>query len=219
MRTNAHHRANVKETLKCTSKTERRKKESELGCRYSALLDLPYFCPIEMLLIDPMHNLFLGTAKHFARKLWIGRSMLDARALSKIDKRLKNLTAPTGLGRLPVSINVGCFLTAEQWKNWTIYFSMYCLGDLLPHPQLECWRHFALACRRLCKFSMTTDDVTIADALLLRFCKRAVELYGSEAITPNMHMHSHLASCIREFGPAHSFWLFPFEWYNWILKG
>ena len=76
-----------------------------------------------------------------------------------------------------------------------------------------------LACRRLCKFSITADDVTVADALLLRFCKRTVELYGSDAITPNMHMHCHLASCIREFGPAHSFWLFPFERYNGILEG
>ena len=218
-RSNARHRADVKEILQCTTKTERCKKESELGCRYSALLDLPYFRPIEMLLIDPMHNLFLGTAKHFARNLWIGRNILDATALVKIDKRMKNLTAPTGLGRLPVSINFGSFLTAEQWKNWTIYYSMYCLGDLLPYPQLECWRHFVLACRQLCKFSLTTDDVTIADALLLRFCKRAVEVYGSEAITPNMHMHCHLASCIREFGPAHSFCLFPFERYNGILEG
>ena len=38
--------------------------------------DLSYFCPIDMLLIDPMHNLFLGTAKHFARDLWIGRNFL-----------------------------------------------------------------------------------------------------------------------------------------------
>ena len=63
------------------------------------------------------------------------------------------------------------------------------------------------------------DDITIADAFLLRFCKRTVQLYGSEAITPNMHMHCHLASCIREFGSIHSFWLLPFERYNRILEG
>ena len=40
-------------------------------------------------------------------------------------------------------------------------------------------------------------------------------LYG----TPNMHMHCHLASCVKEFGPIHSFWLFPFERYNGILEG
>ena len=217
MRTNSRHRSDVKEILKCTTKTQRSKKESELGCRYSSLLDLPYFRPVEMLLIDPMHNLFLGTAKHFARNLWIGKNILDTTALAKIENRLKNTIVPAGLGRLPVSINVGYFLTAEQWKNWTIYFSVYCLGDLLPQPELECWRHFVLACRRLCQFSITNDDITIADALLLKFCKQTVQLYGSEAITPNMHMHCHLASCIREFGPIHSFWLFPFERYNGIL--
>ena len=99
-----------------------------------------------MLLIDPMHNLFLGTAKHFARDLWIERSILDSTALAKIADRLKSTIVPAGLGRLPVSINKGCFLTADQWKNWTIYFSIYCLGNLLPPPQLECWRHFVLAC-------------------------------------------------------------------------
>lgn len=62
------------------------------------------------------------------------------------------------------------------------------------------------------------NDITIADGLLLRFCKRSVLLYGGEAITPNMHMHCHLMSCIKEFGPAHSFWLFPFERYNGIIE-
>lgn len=219
LRSNNQHRSNVKKILQCTSKVERDKKESKYGCRYSCLLDLPYFRPVEMLLIDPMHNLFLGTAKHFARDLWIGRSILDTSALNKIEARLRNTIVPTGLGRIPTSINTGCFLTAEQWKNWTLYFSIFCLGDLLPKEQLECWRHFVLACRYLCKFSITNNDVIIADGLFLRFCKRAVQIYGSNAITPNMHLHCHLASCVREFGPIHTFWLFPFERYNGILEG
>ena len=64
-RSDQQHRNDVKRILSCTSKTEREKKESELGCRYSLLLDLPYFDPIRMTIIDPMHNLFLGTAKRF----------------------------------------------------------------------------------------------------------------------------------------------------------
>ena len=31
-------------------------------------------------------------------------------------------------------------------------------------------------------------------------------------------MHCHLASCVREFCPFHSFWLFPFERYNGLLQ-
>ena len=34
-----------------------------------------------------------------------------------------------------------------------------------------------------------------------------------------MHMHCHLSSCLKEFGPLHSFWLFPFERYNGVLEG
>ena len=78
--------------------------------------------------------------------------------------------------------------------------------------QLECWRKFVLACRRLVKHTITSNDITVADGLLLRFCQKSVELYGEGAITPNMHMHCH-------FGPIHSFWLFPFERYNGILEG
>ena len=44
-----------------------------------------------MLLIDPMHNLFLGTAKHFARDVWIGRNIIDTTGLSKIEARLNSL--------------------------------------------------------------------------------------------------------------------------------
>ena len=64
----------------------------------------------------------------------------------------------------------------------------------------------------------TSDDIAIADGLLLKFCQRSAELYGDNAITRNMHMHCHLASCLREFGLVYSFWLFPFERYNGILE-
>ena len=218
MRTNARHRSDVVKVLKCKSKAEQSRAESHLGCRYSVLLELPYFRPIEMVLIDPMHNLFLGTSKHFVRDIWSSRGILDTGAVSIIETRLKKTLVPPGLGRLPASIKPGTFLTADQWKNWTIYFSIYCLKDVLPQPQLECWRKFVLACRRLVKFSITNDDITVADGLFLKFCKKSVELYGDDVITPNMHMHCHLSACLREFGPLHSFWLFPFERYNGILE-
>ena len=44
--------------LNMQTKTDLQKAESELGCRYSAVLKLPYFNAPRMLIIDPMHNLF-----------------------------------------------------------------------------------------------------------------------------------------------------------------
>ena len=180
------HRADVQKILKST--TAKEKAELKYGCRYSVLLDLPYFDPIRMVLINPMHNLFMGTAKHVTFHILIGRNILGKEALKKIEHRLSTTVVPPGLGRLPKSVNIGTFLTAEQWKNWTLYFSIFCLHGLLSTNELECWRHFVLACQRLCKFCVTRDDVTVADALLLQFCKRVKRIYGVEALIPNQEV-------------------------------
>ena len=47
------HRANIRSILQSKSVSEKSKLESEHGCRYSILLELPYFDPVRMLLIDP----------------------------------------------------------------------------------------------------------------------------------------------------------------------
>ena len=53
----------------------------------------------------------------------------------------------------------------------------------------------------------------LGDALLLHFCRRTERIFG----TPNMHMHCHLRSYIKDYGPLHGFWCYSFERYNGIL--
>jgi hypothetical protein len=50
----------------CDSKTlaDHKKIKREHDVRYSVLLELPYFNAPRMCIIDTMHNLLLGTAKH-----------------------------------------------------------------------------------------------------------------------------------------------------------
>ena len=124
---------------------------------------------------------------------------------------MKRIRLHMDIGRLPAPLDSGTTFTAEQWMNWTIYYSILCLRGLLPSEYMECWRQFVLARRRLCRKELSTDDITIADCLLLNFCKRVSHLYGRHSVTPNMHLHTHLASCIKDFGPCHTFWLFSFE--------
>ena len=59
-RSDQSHRENVAKLSLCSTKTELRKKESELGCCYSVLLELPYFNAPTMLVIDPMHYLYIS---------------------------------------------------------------------------------------------------------------------------------------------------------------
>lgn len=48
--------------------------ESKAGLRYSILLSLPYFNPVRFTVIDPMHNLYLGTGKH-AFEVWMEKGL------------------------------------------------------------------------------------------------------------------------------------------------
>ena len=201
--TNNKHREDVKATLNMMSKTARSKKESEVGCRYSSLLKLPYFDPARMHAIDPMHNLYLGTAKHIFTKIWLSRNIIDLNAVQVINKRILSLNKPSEVrfGKLPACMEYSKRFTVEQWLLWVNYYSLYCLYDILPTQHLECWRHFVLASRLLCKHAkFTTDDIRLADALLLQFCRKFESLYGSSAVTPNIHLHAHLAECINDFG-------------------
>lgn len=145
--------------------------ESELGCRYSILLELPYFDPIRMTIIDPMHNLFLGSAKHITKDALLGDGLLTTPSINVIHEHIKNIQVPIDKGRLPSRIDSGSTFTAEQWMDWTLYFSIDCLYGLLDTDQIECWRAFVLACRRLCKRSVTEEDIKVADLLLTQFCK------------------------------------------------
>ena len=45
------------------------------GIRYSCLLQLPYWDPVKFSAVDPMHNLFLGTAKHLMH-VWFHQNMI-----------------------------------------------------------------------------------------------------------------------------------------------
>jgi len=51
----------------------------------------------------------------------------------------------------------------------------------------------------------------------MEFCETFQTLYGKENCSINLHLHGHLASCILDYGPVYSFWLFPFERLNGIL--
>jgi hypothetical protein len=108
--------------------------------------------------------------------------------------------------------------TADQWKNWVLYFSVIAMRNVITGEVLECWRHFVLGCRILCTKQITVDNAKLGDALLLQFCRRTERMFGKDRITPNMHLHCHLLECILDYGPLHSFWCFAFERYNGILE-
>ena len=85
LRTNDEHRAVSVQHLQCNTQTDQRKIEREYGVRYSVLLELPYYDAPRMCVIDPMHNLLLGTAKHTI-EVWKQLSILDSKTFNNTAK-------------------------------------------------------------------------------------------------------------------------------------
>lgn len=216
-RTDEKHRADSAATRECNTKTEKETRERRLGVRYSVFLQLDYYSSVRMCIIDPMHNLFLGTGKQLIR-VWQEKGVLLENQFSKIQQLVDRVEVPSDLGRIPRKIaSKFSGFTADQMKNLILYFSILAFYDILPTADLECLRKFVLACRILCCKVLKRSDIELADRLLLSFCQKFEELYGSAYITPNMHLHCHLKDCVLDYGPLYSFWLFSFERYNGLL--
>ena len=116
----------VSSTCKLKPCAERKKLIRENGCRFSLLQDLPYFSVVSNTVIDPMHNLFLGTAKH-AFVEWKNREYISNHQFDDLQKMVDEIYVPRDTGRIPKKIRSGFSgFTADQWRLWTLIFSIIC---------------------------------------------------------------------------------------------
>ncbi|KZV89288.1 hypothetical protein EXIGLDRAFT_771925 [Exidia glandulosa HHB12029] len=98
----------------------------EHGVRWYELARLPYFDPVRMAVVDPMHCLLLGVVKNLWFEVWVKgtkalRANTDAgrtRELDIIHKLLAEFEAPPWLGRLPKSVGepAGGSLSSDEWR-------------------------------------------------------------------------------------------------------
>lgn len=175
-RTHTQHYQNCIASKNAKTTTERARIEKENGARYTELLRLSYFDIIRFHVVDPMHNLFLGLAKHTV-KIW------------KNYHFIVRLCACSGKGRLHE--------TTQSWTNtkkdciWFLLFHSWWMEKL--HSSLFClcfiWHNSATRLWMLVSGSqliITWQDIATAHELLVQFCKKFTELYGTECCTTNM---------------------------------
>ena len=212
------HKSMAEKYKKSPTISSRKKIIHESGIKYSELLRIPHFDVIRLHIIDPMHNVFLGLAKHTI-KTWKDNGVLNPNIFTQLQEKIDAIVPPTKIGRIPRKIdsNFSSF-TADEWKNWILVYSLYCLSGIVDEQHYECWRLLVESCILYCQFVITADHIHQAHSLLVEYCKKFETLYGSESCTPNMHMSCHLKECLLDFGPFASFWCFPFERYNGILE-
>lgn len=112
----------------------------KFGYKSTALLELDYFEPSKCSVVEPMHNLFLGTANRFFVH-WVENELLTKAELELIGGRISELNVPADIGRLPTNIatNYSQF-TADELKNWVLLYFYF--------PYRACFQRGTCRCGR-----------------------------------------------------------------------
>ncbi|XP_065892408.1 uncharacterized protein [Dysidea avara] len=211
------HITKAMEYLNADTLSDRKQIMKDHGVRYSCLNELPYFNSIRFAVIDPMHNLYLGSAKRMM-EIWLEFDILSRSQFTKIEDVVAKIMTPQDVGWIPLKISSGFSgFTADQWRNWTTIFSAVALKEVLPPTHLHCWLLFVRACCLLGNRCTSASIACQANAYLTEFCKQVELLYGKYSCTPNLHLSLHLEDCLLDYGPVHAFWCFVFERCNGLL--
>jgi hypothetical protein len=179
---------------------------------------------------DYMHAILLGAGRFHTflilecirKKFWqgmeedrIGMDHLEA----AIDIRLKNITPPTSLTRVPRSIKDRKLWKASEWRAWLLFYFFVCLQGLIKEKYLY---HFAMlseALSILLQPSITPEDIQRAHVLLMTYTYYFQKYFGENEMVYNLHLLRHAAPSVTRFGPLWTHDAFLYEGQNhFVLK-
>ncbi|KIO10550.1 hypothetical protein M404DRAFT_21461 [Pisolithus tinctorius Marx 270] len=113
----------------------------EFATRYSQLSCLPYFNLVHQIVIDLMHNLFLGLVKTHLYGIWVQSKILRPNhELAMLHNMLADFIVPGLCGKLPTDIRIpaGGSLTADQWLLLTTVYGPIVIWSMyIPHNASE----------------------------------------------------------------------------------
>lgn len=226
-RTGAEHRTAAAQHLGAASQAERDRIAQECGCRWSPFLRLPYFDVIRSTVIDPMHCLYLGIAKHVLR-LWFANGIIG----DELEAALNSVNVPRWIGRVVSAFSGDNSkkqakslkrLKAAEVKDFVLIYSLPVLYHLLVtkgnnQDHYDMWVHFHKACLLSSSYCVDRRQLPTMQNEMYQFLIKFERLFGTEKCVPNLHMGLELmVHDISAVGPNHVIWCFAFERLNGVL--
>lgn len=92
-------------------------------------------------------------------------------------KKVDSFISPADIGHVPMKISGFAGFTAEQWKNWIMFYSLVGLKDVLTWQHYNCWHLFIKVCFLLCR--QHTPRSGSVDFQILQLFK---QLYGAQSV-------------------------------------
>lgn len=168
------------------------------------------------------------------------RTIVNKAAAEFLANFVRRSECPSDLsGRLPHKIDSKWkAFKATEWNNWICIFAVPALRELSEqkptegHPlaplllpeHIKLFERLQQVCVILQKYVIDAsivegvkNEIMIVQEGLEAVWKETETLFGSKAVTPNMHWAQHLPDHIKLFGPPAGWWCMSYERFNGLL--
>lgn len=154
--------------------------------------------------------------------------ILNKPVLKEVENDTKKTVLPSWITSGPKELGNASHgtLSADEWRTICSVNLVITMVRLWGHPGasdrekalLDNFLALAAAVRWATKRTTSENHIRILEEQLQIYLNGVVALFSETALYPNHHISLHLAECIRNFGPVHGWWTFPFERYNGIIQ-
>lgn len=179
----------------------------------SPLHKLSYFSMTKGFVVDYMHCILLGVTKaHMEilfearnKKMWyrVNNERVATKYLvSLVDSRIKKIQSNSSIIRELRPIKVMAQWKASEFRSWLLFYCIPCLQDLLKVQYLSHLSLLSKATYLLLQKTISHSDVEEAQRILVTYSFYYQKYFGLENMTYNVHLLSHIAHGVFNFGPV-----------------
>ena len=162
----------------------------------SPLLLIPYFNIIDGFVVDYMHCIMLGVARHMSI-LWLEKTnepWYIGNKINNMNDMLLKIKPPSNITRAPRSFHERAQWKASEWRNWLLFYSLFVLHGVLPQ---DYYNHFLLLVESiyiLLSESISHADLDRAENQLHVFLSDFSTIYAVDYMTYDIHLLQHISS-------------------------
>lgn len=192
------------------------------------------------IVIDPMHCLFEGVTKQYLKlffdqsnryfPMYMGRPnalhllshhlsrILVPHDFPKFPDFIKHFEASTTANRSSIQASTG-FLKAHDLKNLLLYPLFLIMCDVIPITYVLHFGLLVYSIRTSFSSNLNAEKIGIISMCLTFFQKLLSKLnYPDHFYTINLHLLTHFADQLKQYGPAYTVSMFAFESENKLIK-
>lgn len=193
----------------------------------SQLVYLSHFSFLRGPVVDYMHNILLGCTKFHLelmlqpvrKKMWImNKDTGMDHLIACIDSRINQVQSCASIIRGIRHLKDRKNWRASEYRAWLVFYSIIMMKGLLKPKYLAHWSLLSKCTYILLKKTVTMTEVDEVQTLLLTYSYFFQKYFGRENMRYNIHLLSHVAEGVRNYGPIWNHNSFIYEAKNRYIR-